>query len=131
MARKISAFALVLAMYLNTAAGQQTAAPSQTPTANHPRKLRISSGLAETNLIHKVQPVYPPEAKANNVKGEVVLQCLIGKDGSVTNLKVVSGHPWLAQSALDAVRQWKYRPFLLNGEPVEIETTVKVRFHLQ
>lgn len=131
MARKISAFALVLAMYLNTAAGQQTAAPSQTPTANHPRKLRISSGLAETNLIHKVQPVYPPEAKANNVKGEVVLQCLIDKDGSVTNLKVVSGHPWLAQSALDAVRQWKYRPFLLNGEPVEIETTVKVRFHLQ
>lgn len=131
MARKISAFALVLAMYLNTAAGQQTAAPSQTPTANHPRKLRISSGLAETNLIHKVQPVYPPEAKANNVKGEVVLQCLIGKDGSVTNLKVVSGHPWLAQSALDAVRQWKYRPFLLNGEPVEIETSVKVRFHLR
>lgn len=109
-----------------------TKSESSTPSreAIRPRKLRLSSGVADANLIHKVQPEYPQEAKADHIQGDVVIQCLIGKDGSIVNSRVVSGHPLLARSALDAVRQWKYRPYSLNGEPVEVETTITIRFHM-
>jgi TonB family protein len=82
------------------------------------------------NLVYKVDPVYPPEAKAAHVQGIVVLHALISKTGDVENLKVVSGAPMLTSSAIDAVRQWKYTPYMLGGETMEVETTISVNFSL-
>jgi protein TonB len=76
-------------------------------------------------------PVYPPDAKKAKIQGTVVLQAVVGKDGDVKNLRVLSGPQELQQSALDAVRQWKYRPYLLNGDPVEVETTVNIVYSLE
>jgi protein TonB len=76
-------------------------------------------------------PVYPPIAKATGMQGTVVLQATIARNGTIANLHVVSGSTMLQQAALDAVRNWLYRPYLLNGEPVEVETTVNVVFKLQ
>jgi protein TonB len=81
--------------------------------------------------IVKVQPVYPPLAKQARIQGVVILEAIIGKDGAVTEVKVISGHPLLQQAAIDAVSQWKYKPTLLNGEPVEVVTTVTVNFAFQ
>jgi TonB family protein len=81
-------------------------------------------------LLHQVPPVYPQEAKEQRIQGKVVLDAIINKDGAVENLVVVSGPKELQQSALDAVRQWKYKPFLLDGEPVEVETTINVIYSL-
>jgi protein TonB len=81
-------------------------------------------------LLQKVQPVYPPIAKAARVQGTVVLQAKISKTGSIEDLHVVSGPAMLQQAALDAVKSWRYRPYLLNNEPVEVETTVNVIFTL-
>jgi periplasmic protein TonB len=104
-----------------------TAAPPKMAT---PQKLRVSSGVAEGNLLRKIEPQYPPMAKIAHIQGDVILAATISKSGIIENLHVVSGHPILAQAAMDAVKQWKYKPYLLNGEPVEVETTVKVTFHM-
>jgi protein TonB len=77
-----------------------------------------------------VQPSYPPLARQARIQGTVVLQAIIGKDGSIEHLRAVSGHPMLIPSAIDAVSQWKYKPYLLNGEPVEVDTQVTVNFTL-
>jgi len=90
----------------------------------------ISGGVAQGLLVQKTPPVYPPVAKAARVEGTVVLQARIAKDGSIAELKVISGHPTLTQAAIDAVKQWVYRPYLLNGNPIEILTTVNVVFAL-
>ncbi|MGA9427748.1 MAG: energy transducer TonB, partial [Terracidiphilus sp.] len=95
-----------------------------------PKKINISGGVAQGMLLQKVTPVYPPIAKAARVQGTVVLQAMISKTGSIENLQVISGPAMLQQSAIDAVRQWRYRPYLLNNEPVEVETTVNVIFSL-
>ena len=95
-----------------------------------PKKVNISAGVAVGMLIQKTQPIYPPIAKAARVQGTVVLQATISKQGTIENLHVVSGPAMLQQSALDAVRTWRYRPYLLNNEPVEVETTVNVIFTL-
>ena len=81
-------------------------------------------------LIQKTMPVYPPIAKAARVQGTVVLQATISKQGTIQDLKVISGPAMLQEAALDAVRQWRYKPYLLNNEPVEVETTVNVIFTL-
>ena len=91
---------------------------------------RVSPGAAEGNLLRRVDPRYPQEAKRNHIQGDVILQTTIDRDGSIRNLRVVYGAPVLAQAAVDAVRQWKYRPFKLKGEPVAVETAIKIRFHL-
>jgi protein TonB len=75
-------------------------------------------------------PAYPPGAKAARIQGHVVLDVIIGKDGSVLEIKLVSGHPLLAPAAMEAVKQWTYKPTLLNGEPVEVKTQVDVNFTL-
>lgn len=90
----------------------------------------ISSGVAIGLLIHKVIPDYPPIPKTIHLEGTVVLQATISKGGAIENLRVVSGPALLQQAALDAVKQWQYKPYLLNGEPVEVETTVNVEFRL-
>jgi periplasmic protein TonB len=95
-----------------------------------PKKLSISSGVMAGNLLDKVTPQYPAIAKAARIQGTVVLQATISKTGSIENLRVVSGPPMLQQSAMDAVRSWRYKPYLLNGDPVEVETTVNVVFNL-
>jgi periplasmic protein TonB len=95
-----------------------------------PQKVRVSGGVAEGLLIYKVKPQYLPLAIQARVQGRVILQAVIGRDGSVQNLRVISGHPLLVASAMDAVRQWRYRPYLLSGEPVEVDTTINVDFTL-
>jgi protein TonB len=94
------------------------------------KKLSISSGVMQGMLLLKTTPVYPPIAKAARVSGTVVLQATISKTGSIENLHVISGPAMLQQAALQAVRSWRYRPYLLNNEPVEVETTVNVIFSL-
>ena len=84
----------------------------------------------EGNLIHRVQPVYPLVARQAGIQGTVVLQAVISRSGAVENLEAVSGHPMLVKAAMDAVRQWRYRPYLLNDQPVEVETQVTVIFIL-
>jgi len=93
-------------------------------------QLSISPGLATGMLVTKVAPEYPPIAKAARVQGTVVLEAVISKDGQIKNLRVISGPPMLQQAALDAVKTWTYRPYLLNGEPAEVRTTINVIFTL-
>ena len=111
---------------INPAPGSTSASAGENP----PQRAQIAQGVSRGLLISKVQPTYPPLARQARVQGTVVLQALIGKDGSVQNLTVISGHPMLIQAAMDAVKQWRYRPYLLNGEPVLLETTINVNFEL-
>jgi periplasmic protein TonB len=97
-----------------------------TPT----RPTRVSQGVMEGALLQKVQPIYPRLAVITHTEGSVVLQAVIGREGDIENLQVISGNPYLAHAALDAVRQWKYRPYRLNNEPVEVETQIVVNFTL-
>jgi protein TonB len=98
--------------------------------AEAPKKVNISAGVAVGLLLQKTTPLYPPIAKAARVSGTVVLQAMISKTGSIENLRVISGPAMLQQAALDAVKTWRYRPYLLNNDPVEVETTVNVIFTL-
>ncbi|MFZ0800081.1 MAG: energy transducer TonB [Terriglobales bacterium] len=95
-----------------------------------PQRVRVSSGVAVGLLIKKIQPQYPFEAEQAGVQGQVVLLAEIDKNGNVENLTLVSGHPMLAPAAIEAVKQWKYKPYLLNAEPVNVETQVIVNFSL-
>jgi protein TonB len=95
-----------------------------------PISLKVSSGVMAGNLLAKTLPHYPAIPKSAGIQGTVVLQATISKSGSIQNLRVISGHPMLQQAALDAVRSWRYKPYLLNGEPVEVETTINVVFNL-
>jgi protein TonB len=89
-----------------------------------------TSRMLEGNLIRRVQPVYPPLARSARVQGSVVLSALISKAGIMENLRVLSGHPMLVAAAIEAVRQWRYRPYVLNAEPIEVETQITVSFSL-
>jgi protein TonB len=91
---------------------------------------RISGGVMAGQLVNKVQPMYPPIAKAAHVGGTVVLHALISKTGAIENLTAVSGPDMLKSAAIDAVRQWRYKPYLLNGDPTEVDTTITVNFNL-
>jgi protein TonB len=102
------------------------------PPPPKPAQTRIRQGGAVTaaSLINRVQPSYPPLARQTRISGTVRLHAIISKSGTVQQLEVISGHPLLVQAALDAVKQWKYRPTTLNGEPVEVDTTIDVIFSL-
>ncbi|HKC01099.1 MAG TPA: energy transducer TonB [Terriglobales bacterium] len=100
------------------------------PKVATPQRVRVSTGVATGLLIKKVTPNYPQLAKQARIQGTVVLQAEISKDGTIQNLQLISGHPMLAPAAIEAVRQWRYKPYLLNGEPVAVETTVQVNFSL-
>jgi periplasmic protein TonB len=89
---------------------------------------KVSSGVTQGLLMQSVKPVYPLQAQQAHVQGTVVLNAVIGKDGSVESVKVVSGHPMLTQAAMDAVKRWRYKPYYLNGEAVEAETEIKIKF---
>jgi protein TonB len=102
--------------------------PARPKAASKP--VRVGIGVAEANLIHKVLPVYPALAKSARVQGTVEFTAIISKEGTIENLRLVHGHPLLVQAAREAVLQWKYRPTLLNGEPVEVVTDIIVNFTL-
>jgi protein TonB len=104
--------------------------PTAVPKAATPQRVRVSQGVSQGLLVHKVTPQYPPLAQQARIQGTVVLQALIGKDGTIQNLHVISGHPMLTNAALAAVKEWQYKPYYLNGEPVEVETTINVNFTL-
>lgn len=89
---------------------------------------RIISQLDEGQLLNRVEPVYPHIAVIGGIQGQVKLHAIIGRDGRIQSLNLVSGHPLLAHAALEAVEQWRYRPYVLNGERVEVETFITVNF---
>lgn len=95
-----------------------------------PRKIAISAGVAQGLLLHSNPPHYPQEAKTAGISGTVVIQAQIGKDGHIHDPEVVSGPAQLRQAALDAIKDWEYRPYVLNGETVEVETTINIIFRL-
>jgi protein TonB len=104
--------------------------PVAVPKVATPQRVRVSQGVSQGLLIHQVKPAYPPLARQARIQGAVVLQAVIAKDGTIQGLRVVSGHPMLTGSAVEAVKQWRYKPYFLNGEPVEVETVVTVNFTL-
>jgi len=104
--------------------------PIAVPKVATPQRVRVSQGVTQGLLIRKIQPTYPPLARQARIQGAVLLQAEISKDGTIQNLRLISGHPMLAPSAIEAVKQWKYKPYILNGEPVEVETQITVNFTL-
>ena len=105
-------------------------APPPLVRAPVPTRIIVSQGVMTGNILSRPQPTYPAIAKSARIQGTVVLSATISKTGTIENLSVVSGPQMLTQSALDAVRNWRYKPYLLNGEPVEVKTTVSVNFTL-
>ncbi len=108
--------------------GMGGAPPPPKPKQTGP--LRVGGNVQAARIINRVQPIYPPLARQTRISGTVRLHAIIGKDGTIQQLEVMSGHPLLQQAALDAVRQWRYQPTLLNGDPVEVDTTIDVIFSL-
>jgi len=96
-----------------------------------PKRVRVSSGVSSGLLIHKVNPVYPDEARRARIQGTIILQAQISTEGKIVNLSLISGPPELAPAAIGAVQQWRYRPYLLQGEPVEVDTQIQVNFQLR
>jgi protein TonB len=86
--------------------------------------------MSEGDLVRKIVPTYPPLARRARIQGTVVLQAMISKEGAIENLRLVSGHPLLAPAAIEAVSHWRYRPYILNNQPVEVETQITVNFSL-
>jgi TonB family protein len=108
-----------------------TQAPAPAPTPQPNKMIRVGAGVIAGNRLTFVAPVYPPDAKAAKLSGTVVLHALIGKDGMIKELAVASGPEEFRESALDAVKQWTYKPYLLNGNPTQVETTITVNFALK
>jgi protein TonB len=106
-------------------AGDTAAQQSEQPPAAHASKEEMTA-----LVLKKIPPEYPEAAKKAHIQGQVVLRAIISQDGDVENLLIISGHPQLVPSAIDAVKQWKYRPYLQQGKPVEVETEIDVNFTL-
>jgi len=135
-----SALALVALMMSTTGSGLavQQSADQGTPAAQEqappkpaaPTRVRVSKGVMQGLLVKRVQPKYPEEAREDRIQGTVVLHALISKEGDVIGLWAVSGDPLLVKAAIKVVKQWKYKPYLLNGQAVEVYTEVLVNFTL-
>lgn len=110
--------------------GLLVSARAQDDTAAKPKKLRVSSGVAQGLRTHTVDPKYPREARDKGIYGDVILHATIDTKGKIASIRPVLGDPILVKAAIDAVKQWRYRPYVFNGEPVEVETTVKIQFHM-
>jgi protein TonB len=109
--------------------GSSASAPPPPPKAA-PSRIKLGGQVQAAKIVAQPQPLYPALARQARIQGNVVLHAIIDKDGRVGQLEVVSGHPLLVQSALDAVKQWRYQPTQLNGDPVEVDTTITVTFVL-
>jgi len=107
-------------------AGQSDAAPHR----DLPQRVRVSNGVMQGLIVTKVPPKYPEKARKKRIQGTVLLHVMISKTGDIETMELVSGHPVLVPAAMDAVKQWKYRPYLLNGNPVEVDTQIQVNFVL-
>jgi protein TonB len=107
---------------VNTTAINAQKAPQQ--------MLRISQGVSQGLIVKKIQPVYPEQARQMRLQGTVELLANISHSGSISSVKQLSGDQVLGRAAIEAVRQWKYKPYYLNGEPVEVETQITVNFKL-
>ena len=107
------------------------AMPNLAKPAAAPQRVRVSQGISKGLLVSRVEPTYPVLARQAHIQGSVILTAIIDKEGTIQNLQLVSGHPLLAPAAIEAVKQWRYKPFLLSGQPVMIETTVTVNFQLR
>jgi len=110
--------------------GTVDASDPDAPHSPVPQRVRVSAGVMSGLILTRVAPDYPPDAREQRIQGVVTLHVIIDKEGNVSRLDLINGHPLLAPSAIEAVKQWKYRPYLLNGIPVEIDTTVQVNFTL-
>ena len=124
-----------LCLSIGSYAQQQKDDPAPSPLRqpveqSQPDRIRIMQGVTPGLLIRKVQPKYPKNARKNHVEGTVILQAQISAAGDITDLKVVSGDELLVPSALKAVKQWKYRPYILEGKAVEVETEITVNYRL-
>lgn len=108
--------------------GNGPAAPPKPEAPKGP--VRVGGNVRRPELVHKVEPTYPPLARQTRVQGDVIIDCVIDEQGNVTQARAVSGHPLLVQSALQAVKQWKFQPTMLNGKPVAVEMTVTVQFNM-
>ena len=113
---------------LNKASSVPVLAKSPVPTPV--KRMRIASRVAEANLIHDVAPQYPPQAGRARIEGTVVLMAVIGTDGTVKDVRIESGLPILTQAAIDAVKQWRYKPYMIDGEPVEVDSRITINFTL-
>jgi protein TonB len=106
------------------------AVPATKPVATEPPRYKVGGVVHMARLMHRVEPLYPAIARQARISGAVELRGVIGIDGRIRELQVVSGHPFLVKAALEAVRQWIYEPTLLNGDPVEVVAPITVTFHL-
>ena len=112
------------------AAGQESNNAAAPPTKQElPKRVRVSEGVMRALLIKRVEPEYPEEARKKHVQGSVVMKAIISHEGDVQELTLLSGDALLAPAALEAAKQWKYKPYLLQGHPVEIETQIMMIFH--
>jgi TonB family protein len=124
-------FTLLSASALAQVQGAPPSAPDIGPVPQpRPQRIRVGGNVAKANLVTQVEPEYPEAAKTGHISGTVLLHAIIGKDGSVQDLELLGGPPLLVGPAMDAVRQWRYKPTKLNGFPVELDTTVSVVFKL-
>ena len=105
-------------------------APDIAPATEFPQRVRVSQGVSTGLILQKITPTYPEDAKAARIHGAVFLQVEISKEGAISDIKLISGHPALVPAAIEAVRQWRYKPYLLNGRPIAVETQVQVNFAL-
>ena len=117
-----------LSEMLNSAPSLPVLAKSPVPTPV--KRMRVASRVAEANLVYDVAPQYPPEAGRARIEGTVVLMAVIGKDGTVKDVRIENGLPILAQAAIDAVKQWRYKPYMIEGEPVEVDSRITINFTL-
>jgi periplasmic protein TonB len=142
---KTIAVMILLAGWLHGVALQSptSAAPSPTPAASpspsesappprvaEPQRVRVSQGVMDSMKTRDVQPEYPNEAKKKHISGDVLLKAIIDREGHVAELTLISGNSILAESAVKAVKQWRYKPYILNGKPVDIETMITVKYHM-
>jgi protein TonB len=110
-------------------AGFALLAGAQTEPAKQASPLKVSSRVAQGFRIHTVDPIYPAAARNAGIYGDVVLHATIDTKGKIVSIRPVQGDPILVRAATDAVQQWRYKPFVFNGQPVEVETTIKIQFH--
>ncbi|PYX69613.1 MAG: energy transducer TonB, partial [Acidobacteria bacterium] len=114
--------------------GQKGGAAEKSPTkpdAARPERVKVSSGVSAGLLIKRVNPIYPADARAAHIQGTVILQAEITKTGDIADVELVDGPIELASSSVAAVRQWKYKPYLLLGQPVTVETQIQVNYQLR
>jgi protein TonB len=129
-AQTFGTIGLTLILWTSFAFSQGQTESVQPNAAQPPTRVRVSQGVMQGMSVNKTQPRYPKDARKQRIQGPVVMQAIIGTNGDVVDLRLISGHPLLAPAAMGAVKQWKYRPYMLNGTPVEVETVIILNFTL-